>query len=134
MAKGVKTLQPVESCPWCGADDRTAWGTCRACGRYYLPQGWEREPRQRHSLWWLAVGLGVVALFGAWIIFPFLPGPRVFLFQRPTTALTSDSPANQWTMRGLDLAQSRYIAAPLPTWQAAWYGRRISGLPRALPR
>ncbi|WP_179137587.1 outer membrane protein assembly factor BamB family protein [Candidatus Entotheonella palauensis] len=112
MAKDMKTLQPVESCPWCGADDRTAWGTCRACGRYYLPQGWERAPRQQRSFWWLAIGLGVAVILAAWIMFPFLPGPRVLLFQRPTTQLTSGSPANQWTMQGLNLAQNRYVSTP----------------------
>ncbi len=110
MVRDAKTLQPVESCPWCGADDRTAWGTCRACGRYYFPQGWEREPRRKRSFWWLAIGPGVVAILVAWIIFPFLPGPGILLFKTPTTELTSDSPSNQWAMRGLNLAQNRYVA------------------------
>ena len=110
----VKTLQPVERCPWCGADNRTAWGTCRACGRYYLPRGWGREPRTRHAFWcwWLVAGLGVVASLSAWIIFPFLPSPRMILFQKPTTQLTSDSPDHQWAMRGLHLTQNRYVATP----------------------
>jgi hypothetical protein len=112
MSMEVKTPQPVEHCPWCGADDRTAWGTCRACGRYYLPQGWGREPRRRRFLWWLAAGLGVIVALGAWMIFPFLPGPRILLFQRPTTQLTSNSPPHQWTMSGLNLAQNRYVATP----------------------
>ena len=32
------------------------------------------------------------------------------LFKRPTTTLSSDSPANQWAMWGMDLQQSRYVA------------------------
>ncbi len=116
VGKDVNTLKPVESCPWCGADDRTAWGTCRACGRYYLPQGWpqdrEHRPQRQRTLWWLAIGLGAVALLSAWAVLPFLPGPSLLLFQRPTTSFTSNSPPYQWTMRGLNLTQNRYILSP----------------------
>ncbi len=112
MARKGKTWQPVEGCPWCGAADRTAWGTCQDCGRYYLAQGWGRDPQRKRSFWWIAVGLGVGAILGAWMISPFLPAPRSILFTRPTTQLTSDSPANQWAMWGMNLQQRRYVATP----------------------
>lgn len=112
MAEKVRTLQSVEGCPWCRATDRTAWGACQVCGRHYFVHGWARAPRRRRSFWWLAVSLGVVAALGAWMIFPFLPGPRILLFKRPTTPLTSDSPANQWSMSGMNLQQSRYVVTP----------------------
>jgi outer membrane protein assembly factor BamB len=54
----------------------------------------------------------VIALLGAWVALPFLPGPGIILFKRPTTQLTSDSPDNQWTMQGLHLTQNRYVALP----------------------
>jgi outer membrane protein assembly factor BamB len=51
-------------------------------------------------------------MVAAWLVFPFLPGPRILLLKRPTTQLTSDSPSNQWAMQGLGLAQNRYVASP----------------------
>ena len=48
VATTVKTPQTAEACPWCGAPGKTAWGTCLACGHYYLSKGWTTTPRSRH--------------------------------------------------------------------------------------
>jgi outer membrane protein assembly factor BamB len=109
VARNVKTPQPVEVCPWCGARGRTAWGTCRTCGRYYLSRGAAQVSRSRLTLWLIMGGLGVVAALFTWIGYPFLPDPITMLFKRPTTQLSSNSPPNQWAMWGLDLQQRRYI-------------------------
>jgi eukaryotic-like serine/threonine-protein kinase len=110
VAKGVKTPQTVEVCPWCGAPGKTAWGTCLACGRYYLPKSWANAPRSKRPLWWIALGLGVAAVLFLWVIHPFLPDPVTLLFNRPTTTLSSNSPSNQWAMWGMDLQQRRFVA------------------------
>ena len=110
MASKVKTPQPVKVCPWCGARARTAWGTCETCGHYYLSRGWTQAPRRTLPLRWIAAGLGLVAILCAWIVYPFVPDPIIMLFKRPTTQLSSNSPANQWAMWGLDLQQRRYVA------------------------
>ena len=122
MAKDVKPVVAVKSCPWCGSVDRTFRGTCRGCGRYYLPQGWVQQPRRRRVLWWLAAGLGLAAMLGVWVAYPFLPSPIALLRKKPETQLTSDSAANQWTMQGLNLAQNRYVASPSRhiTGRLAW--------------
>src|SRR5919197_1715134 len=94
---------PSEICPACGASGRTPWGACQACGHYYLAEGWTQVPRRRHFSWWLALGLGGVALLCAWITAPFLPDPLTSVFHRPTTRLSSASRATQWAMWGGDL-------------------------------
>jgi outer membrane protein assembly factor BamB len=110
VVRNVTTPNPVEICPWCRAQGRTAWGTCDTCGRYYLSRGWARPPRRRLPLRWIAAGLGVVVLLFAWLAYPFLPDPIILLFKRPSTTLSSDSSADQWAMWGLDLQQRRYVA------------------------
>ena len=110
VATTVKTPQTAEACPWCGAAGKTAWGTCLACGRYYLSKGWATTPRSRHPLRWIAIGLGVAAVLCAWLTYPFLPNPLTLVLKRPTTMLSSNSAANQWAMSGLDLQQRRYVA------------------------
>lgn len=110
VARNVKTPQTIEVCPWCGASGRTAWGTCLACGRYYLAQSWAGAPRSRSPLGWIAVGLGVIMVLFAGMIYPYLPDPVTMLFRRPTTLLSSNSPANHWAMWGMDLQQRRYVA------------------------
>ena len=112
MTSQVKTPQSMQGCPWCGAAGRTAWGTCPACGRYYLVQGWERVPRNRPTiLRWIAIGLGLVALLCAWLLSPlFLPDPFIMVFKRPTTRLSSGVPANHWGMWGKELQQRRHVA------------------------
>ena len=110
MARKAQTPHTVEVCPWCGARGRTAWGTCQTCGHYYLAEGWIQVPRRRHFSWWLALGLGGVALLCAWITAPFLPDPLTSVFHRPTTQLSSTSLATQWAMWGRDLQQRRYVA------------------------
>jgi len=122
VAKDVKTVRPLESCPWCGTADRTPRGTCRGCGRYYLPQGWAREPRRRHIWWWLVAALALFMMLGTWVAYPFLPGLNIILLKRPTTQLTSDSAADQWAMHGLNLSQNRYLATPSrhPAGRLAW--------------
>jgi eukaryotic-like serine/threonine-protein kinase len=110
VARNVKTLQPAEVCPWCGAPGRTAWGTCLACDRYYLVQGWVGAPRGRRGAWWIAAGLGVVVVLFVWLTHPFLPDSVTMVFKRPITQLSSDSPATQWAMWGRDLQQRRYVA------------------------
>jgi eukaryotic-like serine/threonine-protein kinase len=112
VTKTVKTPHPVEACPWCAAGGRTAWGTCEACGRYYFSGGWARAPREGRRVWLVATGLAAVAVLFAWLVYPFLPDPIILLFKRPTTRLSSDSPANQWAMWGLDIQQRRYVADP----------------------
>jgi outer membrane protein assembly factor BamB len=115
MFRTVKAPQQTDICPWCGAPGRTAWGTCEACGRYYLAKGWDRASRGRHPLWWIAAGLGVMLILCAWLGYPFVPNPIPLLFKRPTTTLNSGSLSDQWAMWGLDLQQRRYIAdAPPP--------------------
>jgi eukaryotic-like serine/threonine-protein kinase len=110
VATRVQTAHTAEGCPWCGAQGRTAWGTCLACGRYYLSKRWATTPSGRHSLRWIVIGLAVVAAFCAWLTYPFLPDPVSLLFKRPTTTLSSNSPSNQWAMCGLDLQQRRSVA------------------------
>jgi len=110
VAKKTQNPQTVEVCPWCGARGRTAWGTCQACGQYYLAQGWTRAPRRRHPLRWITVSLGVVAVLCAWINAPFLPDPITSVFHRPTTQLSSTSRSTEWAMWGRDLQQRRYVA------------------------
>ena len=110
VASSVKTPQTAGKCPWCGAPGRTAWGTCLACGRYYLARGWASPPRRRHPFRWITVGLGVVAALVLGMTHPFLPDPVTLLFKRPTTTLSSNSPSNQWAMWGLDTQQRRYVA------------------------
>lgn len=110
MAGEVKHVQQGEGCPWCGAPGRTPWGTCLACGRYYLPRGWARVPRRRSIVWWLTACLGVVAVLVAWLHDSFLPDPVTLWFKRPTTQLSSNSAPNQWAMWGLDIQQQRYVA------------------------
>lgn len=111
MARKVQKLPAVEVCPWCRAPDRTAWGTCQACGRYYLAAGWQRIPRRRPP--WVVLGLGLVAVLVAlaiWINYPLLSDPIILLFKRPTTQLSSHSSASQWAMWGMELQQRRYVA------------------------
>ncbi len=110
MARKVQQPSMVEICPACGASGRTAWGTCQACGHYYLVEGWTQVPRRRHPSRWLALSLGVVAILCAWITSPFLPDPLTSVFHRPTTQLSSASLATQWAMWGGDLQQRRYVA------------------------
>lgn len=110
MARKVKPPETVEVCPWCGAPDRTAWGTCLACGRYYVAKGWARARRRRLHLLWIVVGLGVVALLFARMNSHFLPDPITLLFKRPTTQLSSNSSVSHWAMWGRDLQQRRYVA------------------------
>jgi eukaryotic-like serine/threonine-protein kinase len=113
ITRTVKTPQQTENCPWCGAPGRTAWGTCEACGRYYLAKGWVRASRARLPFWWIAAGLGAVLVICVWLGYPFLPNPITLWFKRPTTTLSSDSRSDQWAMWGLDLQQRRYVADAL---------------------
>ena len=110
MARKVQTPPTVAVCPWCGARDRTAWGTCQACGHHYLAKGWARGPRRRRLFRWIALALGVVAVLCVWIASPFLPDPITSVFHRPTTDLRSTSGTSQWAMWGGDLQQQRYVA------------------------
>lgn len=110
MARKVQKPQTVQVCPWCSASGRTAWGTCQACGQYYLATGWTRVPRSRHPLRRIAVGLSVVVVLCAWITSPFLPDPITSVFKRPTTQLSSISLATHWATWGRDLQQRRYVA------------------------
>ncbi len=110
MASNVKTPQTVEVCPWCSAPGKTAWGTCLACGRYYLVTGWTGAPRRRLPFWWRAGGLGVLAALFVWLTYPYLPDPVTMVLKRPTTMLSSNSPSNQWAMWGMDIRQRRYVA------------------------
>jgi eukaryotic-like serine/threonine-protein kinase len=110
VVRNVKTPQSVEVCPWCGASGRTSWGTCQTCGRYYFGRDWTRAPKARSPLRWIVVGLGMVVVLCAWIAYPFLPDPITLVFRRPTTQLSSNAPADQWAMWGLDLQQRRYVA------------------------
>src|SRR3989441_2864293 len=121
-SKSSRAGSPSEICPACGASGRTPWGTCQACGHYYLAAGWTQVPRRRHPSRWLALGLGVVAVLCAWIASPFLPDPLTSVFHRPTTQLSSTSLANHWAMWGGDLQQWRYVAeAPRqPEGRRAW--------------
>ena len=107
-----KVLQPptVTVCPWCGASGKTAWGTCQACGQYYLAQGWTRTARKRHPFRWIAVCLGIGVVLGVWISSPFLPDPITSVLTRPTTSLSSNSLPSHWAMWGLDVQQRRYVA------------------------
>src|SRR5262245_20598854 len=109
-SKSSRTGGPSEICPACGTSGRTPWGTCQACGHYYLAEGWTQVPRRRHFPWWLALGLGVVAALCAWIASPFLPDPLTSVFHKPTTQLSSASRATEWAMWGGDLQQRRYVA------------------------
>jgi outer membrane protein assembly factor BamB len=109
MATRLKTPQTVEVCPWCGAPGRTAWGTCLACGRYYLAKGWASTPRSRHPFRWILICLGAVAVLFLWMIHPFLPDPVTLLFKRPTTTLSSNSPSQHWAMSGMGIQQRRYV-------------------------
>src|SRR5262245_32882058 len=109
MATRLKTPQTVEVCPWCGAPGRTAWGTCLACGRYYLAKGWANTPRSRHPFRWIFICLGVVAVLFLWIIHPFLPDPVTLLFKQPSTTLSSNAPSPHWAMSGMDTQQRRYV-------------------------
>ena len=122
MTRKVQTAQTVGGCPWCGAPGQTPWGTCPACGRYYLAQGWTRTPRSRHRILWIVAILGVVAGLCVWLASPFLPDPIILVLKRPTTQLSSDSPAHYWRMWGRDLQQRRYVAeVPQPaTGQFVW--------------
>src|SRR6185295_15493539 len=95
-SKSTRAGSPSEVCPACGASGRTTWGTCQACGHYYLAEGSTQVPRRRHPSLWLALGLGVVAVLSAWIASPFLPAPLTSVFHRPTTQLISTSLANHW--------------------------------------
>ena len=52
----------------------------------------------------------MAAVLCAWLAYPFLPNPLILVLKRPTTMLSSNSPANQWAMSGLDLQQRRYVA------------------------
>jgi outer membrane protein assembly factor BamB len=53
----------------------------------------------------------VVAVFFAWMAYPFLPDPVTIVFKRPTTMLSSNSPSDQWAMWGMDLQQRRHVEA-----------------------
>jgi eukaryotic-like serine/threonine-protein kinase len=106
----VRTPQSGGECPWCGAKGKTAWGTCIACDRYYLVPARATNPRGRRRLRWIGLGLGVVAVVGAWVAYPFLPDPVTILFKRPTTTLSSNSPSGQWAMWGMSLQQRRDAA------------------------
>src|SRR5262245_54953744 len=108
MARKVQTPPSAEVCPWCGARDRTAWGTCQGCGHHYLAQGWVRAPGRRHPFRWLVVALGVVVVLCLLIASPFLPDPITSVFLRPTTDLSSTSHTSQWAMWGGDLQQRRH--------------------------
>ncbi len=110
MARKVQQPHMVEICPACGASGRTAWGTCQACGHYYLAEGWTQVPRRKHPWRWIAVGLGLVAVLCARITAPFLPDPITSVFHRPTTQLSSTPLATQWAMWGRDVQQRRYVA------------------------
>ncbi len=110
MSGNVETTQTVEVCPWCEAPGRTAWGTCQTCGRYYVAGGWSQTPRRRRPLRWIAGGLALAALLFACVGYPLLPDPIILVFKRPTTQLSSNSPAQQWAMWGLNLQQRRYVA------------------------
>jgi len=112
VARTVKIPPPTEICPWCGTAGRTAWGTCLACGRYYLAQGWDKSPGSRRAIRWIVGGVGMVLVLVVWVGFAFLPDPITLLFKRPTTRLSSNSPSNHWAMWGLDLQQRRYVPAP----------------------
>jgi outer membrane protein assembly factor BamB len=109
-SKNSRAGSPSEICPACGASGRTPWGTCQACGHYYLVEGWTQVPRRRHPSRWLVLALGVVVALCAWITAPFLPDPLTSVFHRPTTQLSSTSLANHWAMWGGDLQQRRYVA------------------------
>src|SRR2546430_4317344 len=121
-SKSSRAGGPSEVCPACGASGRTPWGTCQACGHYYLAQGWTQVPRRRHPSRWLALALGGIALLCAWITAPFLPDPLTSVFHRPTTQLSSTSFANHWAMWGGDLQQRRYVteAPRQPEGRRAW--------------
>ncbi len=110
MARKIQTLPTVEVCPWCGAHGRTAWGTCQACGQYYLARGWVRGPGRRHPFRRIALALGVVAVLCTWLSAPFLPDPITSVLHWPKTDLSSASRAGQWAMWGGDLQQRRYVA------------------------
>lgn len=101
-----KVQPPITGCPWCGASGTTAWGTCLACGRYYLAQGWVRTPRGRPHFLWFMGGVGVIAIL--WALF--LPDPVMMVFKRPTTALGIQVSADQWAMWGKEVQQRRYVA------------------------
>jgi outer membrane protein assembly factor BamB len=101
----------MRGCPWCGATGRTAWGTCPACGHYYLAKGWEtaanRKPTVRR---WIIIGLSLIALLGVWLSAVFLPNPLTLVFKRPSTQVSSNSRGKQWAMWGRELQQRRYVA------------------------
>lgn len=122
MTGNDQLSQRVAVCPRCGARERTAWGTCQACGQYYLPEGWGRVPKKRRSWWWVVLGLGVLAFLCVRIVTPFLPDPITSIFHRPTTQLSAAVRPGNWAMWGMEPQQRRYVAdAPRqPEGQRVW--------------
>ena len=116
------------TCDWCGAEEQVSGRPCRACAHYIvvLPE-WAEAPRRRRK-WFTRRGLAVygvlLVLLGyiAWANYPFLPDPVILLFHKPSTSVTSASPAGQWSMVGRDVQLTRYAegAAKDPVGRVLW--------------
>ena len=69
----VKTPQSTEVCPWCGVEAGPPGGPAWDLWPLLPAKGWDRVPRGRHPLRWIAIGLVVVLLCShGWATFPCL--------------------------------------------------------------
>ena len=113
----------IVTCPWCGNDQASALGRCQACNRLlFRAPRWALSGRDRRFFTRRRLIMAGIALLAAafilWLNYPFLPNVRILLFNQPTTELSSNSLAGQWSMNGGDIAQSKVIrGADLPDQQ-----------------
>ncbi len=117
------------TCPNCGGPSN-AGGECPACTGSASPlPGWALSGRERRFITRRRlIGSGialVLLLILVWLNYPFLPDYRILLFNRPTTDISSNSVAGQWSMAGGDLTQRKVVrtdfeSTALPVGRLKW--------------